>query len=107
MMKNISQPPRLGTLLYVCAIRAVRWLMEQRPDGLTSALQPSDGLKGSPKRRASQRIIIFYHGTILTDHGAKEELKSGSLAPPLPTRAARRQRCTPKPLCGAGGAQSA
>lgn len=42
-------------------------------------------------QRASQRIIILLHGTILTDHGANKELKSGSLAPPLPTRAARRQ----------------
>jgi len=45
-------------------------------------------------QRASQRIIILLHGTILTDHGANKELKSGSLAPPLPTRAARRQRPT-------------
>ena len=42
-------------------------------------------------QRASQRIIILFHGTILTDHGANKELKGGSLAPPLPTRAARRQ----------------
>jgi hypothetical protein len=62
-------------------------------------------------QRASQRIIILLHGTMLTDHGANKELKSGSLAPPLPTRAARRQRLALQPCAakrsGAASAESA
>ncbi len=42
-------------------------------------------------QRASQRIIILTLGTKPAGHGANKELKSGSVAPPLPTRAARRQ----------------
>jgi len=47
-------------------------------------------------RRANQRagnyFSFFKIATSLDDHCAKKELKSGSLAPPLPSRAARRQR---------------
>jgi hypothetical protein len=47
-------------------------------------------------RRANQRARqLFLYDAIATGingHCAKKELKSGNLAPPLPSRAARRQR---------------
>jgi hypothetical protein len=39
-----------------------------------------------------QLFLVFTIATGIDDHCAKKELKSGSLAPPLPSRVARRQR---------------
>jgi hypothetical protein len=43
-------------------------------------------------RRAGNDFSFFTITTVLDDHSANKELKSGSLAPPLPSRAKRWQR---------------
>jgi hypothetical protein len=55
----------------------------------------------APRESARRQLFpVFTIATGVDDHSAKKELKSGSLAPPLPSRAARRQRRN-SPACAA------